>query len=219
MLKFNWVNEDYTDSDLRLVSEIFEAINNGFENILVNIEGYDNRDVLLSLAKLYKRAFILMKSNETLYFYNEFKKHFNNSRDFGVVQGRPNFPCLTYHKEGIDADCSEGECVDNSVLSFDYSDCIENCRYKSQRDDAKISNIVATNYAYFAKIQKQDFFSKKKLLILDDPQAINEQFLDLDTSIYRGILAYGNYRVFIDGENLNLSDLGISKEKNYFIGE
>lgn len=217
-VEINWVNEDYTDLNLRLVSEIFEAINNGFENILVNIKE-DNPNLFVSLVKLYTRGFILVKSNEDLDGYDKFNDIFNSTRDFSIVKGRHNFPCITYHKEGIEVNCSEGKCVDNSVLSFDYSDCIENCRYKSQRDNAKIANIVATNYAYFAKIQKQDFFSKKKLLILDDPQTINEQFLDLDTSIYRGILAYGNYRVFIDGENLNLSDLGISKEKNYFIGE
>ena len=217
-VEINWVNEDYTDSDLRLVSEIFEAINNGFENILVNIKE-DNPNLFVSLAKLYTRGFILVKSNEDLEVYDKFNDIFDSTRDFSIVKGRPNFPCLTYHKEGIDANCSEGKCVDNSVLSFDYSDCIENCRYKSQRDDAKIANIIATNYAYFANIQKQDFFSKKKVLILNDADKIQEGFLDLENSFYRSVLIYGNYRVFVFPNDINFNYLGISKEKNYFISE
>ena len=229
-VKACYINEDYNLQDIRLISEIFEAINKGFTNIIVYDKEFNTPDNLISLAKLYNNAFILVNNEDKRKDYEIYKNIFGSLRDFAIVKGRSNFKCLSYKRDGLDKPCNEGKCIEDKYFDDNY-DCIDDCPYKSQRDIAKIAKILISSYRFIYYIQKaykhlydkklsrkKEFTKSKRLLIMDNPNLINESFNSSEiTEAKNNILNNGIHRIFISDDEIDLKSFKINDDKNYFI--
>lgn len=222
-VKSRFINDNYSILDIKLISEIFEAVNNGYDNIIVYDKEFNTPDNLISLAKLYNQGFILVNDEDNRKNYEDYKDVFNSLRDFSIVRGRSNFNCLSYKRDGLDKNCSEGKCIEDEFFDGNY-DCIDDCPYKSQRDIAKIAKILITSYKFIYYIQKayklmydnkqsrkKEFTKSKRLLIMDNPNLIEE------SDIKKSILKNGINRIFVSDSDIDLDSFGISKDKNYII--
>ena len=170
---------------LETVSEIYEAIENGYKYIVLEAgTGTGKSAIAATLAMYYNDAYILTMTKQ---LQNQYTKDFKDY-DFALVKGRANFDCLKYAEEAIEETCDMGRCVleghkcDYKVNQFNFykREKEECCPYFYQKSIAVNSEIVITNYSYlFAELNFNNDFKAKKLLICDEAHNLESKIMDM----------------------------------------
>ena len=170
---------------LETISEIFDAINKGYNYIVLEAgTGTGKSAIAATLARIYEDAYILTITKQLQNQYLDDFKDYN----FALVKGRKNFKCLTYANEKIDETCDYGKCIleayscDNRVTMFDYNDKgkEQSCPYHYQKAVGLNSKVVISNYDYmFLELHNPGGFQKRELMIFDEAHNLESKLMDL----------------------------------------
>ena len=198
-------------NQLEAVSEILEAINQGYKYIILEAgTGTGKSAIAATLARIFDSSYILTITKQ---LQDQYAKDF---ADFQVVKGRSNFRCRL-----SDVGCDEGKCVLEShrcKYRISHEEVIEEntCRYLYQKHMALESDVVIANYPYmFLELNYVEDFKKRPLMICDEAHNIESmimsqltlEFNRRDLKEYVGInlsktrvsqLAHGGHDVWID---------------------
>lgn len=142
---------------LETVSEIIDAINQGFKYIVLEAgTGTGKSAIAATLSSIYDSSYILTVTKQLQDQY---------IRDFptmSLVKGRGNFTC----RRDMSLSCDEGKCIMGE-------DACENpkadCDYYAQKSRALNSKTVISNYHYMTlELNYVSDFTKRQLLICDE---------------------------------------------------
>lgn len=142
---------------LETVSEIINAIDNGFRYIIVEAgTGTGKSAIAATLASIYESSYILTVTKQ---LQDQYIDDFNN---ISLVKGRGNFTC----SRDYELSCDEGKCILEA-------DACENpktdCDYYLQKHHALNSKTVISNYHYMIlELNYVGDFTKRHLMICDE---------------------------------------------------
>lgn len=142
---------------LETISEIAEAIDNGYKYIIVEAgTGTGKSAIAYTLSSIYESSYILTVTKQ---LQDQYLRDFS---DLSLVKGRANFTCSRDSTLG----CDEGKCILEG-------DACENpkrdCDYYRQKFTALNSKTVISNYHYmFLELNYVGDFTKRRLLICDE---------------------------------------------------
>ena len=149
------------DNQLETISEIMDAINNGYEYIILESgTGTGKSAIATTLANIFQSTYILTHTKQL-------QQQYLDDFSFNQVKGRSNFNCLNYSSKN----CDEGKCLIEGY-SCEYSlknQEIPSCPYYYQKYLALNSKTVISNYPYmFLELNYVKDFNKRRLLICDE---------------------------------------------------
>ena len=199
----NFPFERPREGQLEIISDIKEAIENGYKYIILEAgTGTGKSAVATTLARMYESAYILTMTKQLQAQYNiEF--------GFPLVKGRGNFFCL---QDDLDSTCDIGTCkttpsskkffckygvAKNPTLGaaeafedsfggalFFQSD--EHCQYWQQKANSINSAITLMNYDYaILELNYVRHFGMRNLLILDEAHNIENKLMrSMELNLY-----------------------------------
>ena len=203
---------------LETISEIIEAINQGYEYIVLEAgTGTGKSAIAATLSNMSESSYILTITKQ---LQDQYLRDF---KDFRVVKGRANFNCQNY----LNQSCSEGKCITEGI---DCKFSLKNreneirrdntCPYYYQKYLALNSKTVISNYYYmFLELNYVKDFEKRELLIFDEAHNLESTLMDeLTLEFSKGDLKeYLNYNLTYE----KIDELNNSKYTNWidFINE
>ena len=142
---------------LETVSEIVDAINQGFKYIVLEAgTGTGKSAIAATLSSIYDSSYILTVTKQLQ------SQYISDFPTMSLVKGRGNFKC----RRDMSLSCDEGKCILGE-------DACENpktdCDYYAQKSKALNSKTVISNYHYmFLEFNYVNDFTKRQLLICDE---------------------------------------------------
>lgn len=163
------------DAQLETISEIIDAINQGFKYIILEAgTGTGKSAIAATLANIYDSSYILTITKQ---LQDQYLKDFE---DFTLVKGRSNFKCKSYLEDNVLQSCDEGKCIVEGHMCK-YSMKNENpptCPYYRQKCIALNSKSVIANYHYmFLELNYVKDFTKRDLLICDEAHNLESMLM------------------------------------------
>jgi Rad3-related DNA helicase len=199
----NFPFETPREGQLEIISDINEAIENGFKYIILEAgTGTGKSGIATTLARMYQSAYILTMTKQL-------QSQYADEFGFPLVKGRGNFGCL---QDDLDSTCDVGTCkttpssksffckygiAKNPTLGaaeafedsfgaplFFQSD--EHCHYWEQKANSVNSPITLMNYDYaILELNYVKHFSERNLLILDEAHNIENKLMrSMELSLY-----------------------------------
>ena len=134
--------ENPRHDQLETISEIVNAINNGYKYIVLEAgTGTGKSAIAATLANMSNSSYILTITKQ---LQDQYLRDF---KDFKVVKGRSNFQCQNY----IDKSCKEGKCI--IISSHDIESLSEICDEYLIFTKSKIKSIQGNiNRSYVNKL-------------------------------------------------------------------
>ena len=158
---------------LETISEIKEAIDNGYKYIILEAgTGTGKSLIAATLASIYDSTYILTVTKQ---LQEQYLKDFKEL-GFKLVKGRGNFKCRKYLQEDIEYSCDEGRCVlegyncefSTKRINDEISDS-NTCFYEYQKWNALDADVVISNYHYmFLELNFNQNFHHRKLMVFDE---------------------------------------------------
>ena len=171
------------EHQLETISEIKEAIDNGYKYIVLEAGTGTGKSVIAAtLASMYESTYILTVTKQLQDQYlNDFK-----DLGFRLVKGRGNFNCKKYHEDNLDNSCDEGRCVlegyrcEYSLNRNHEKITRENtCNYYFQKFVAMNSSVAISNYPYmFLELNYVEDFKKRELMIFDEAHNLENTIMN-----------------------------------------
>lgn len=171
------------EHQLETISEIKEAIDNGYKYIVLEAGTGTGKSVIAAtLASMYESTYILTVTKQLQDQYlNDFK-----DLGFKLVKGRGNFNCKKYHEDNLDNSCDEGRCIlegyrcEYSLNRNHEKITRENtCNYYFQKFVAMNSSVVISNYPYmFLELNYVEDFKKRELMIFDEAHNLENTIMN-----------------------------------------
>lgn len=188
-VKNNFPLETPRQGQLETISEIVNAIENGYKYIILEAgTGTGKSAMAATLVNIYDDAFILTVTKQ---LQDQYVRDFGKL-GFAPVKGRPNFIC----KRNDRLTCDKGDCIlnnrncpynirdfghDNNKKAFHdlYWKSDVHCSYWQQKIDALNSKVVIANYKYaLYDFNFSQHFKKRKLLIMDEAHNLEDNIVD-----------------------------------------
>lgn len=191
----NFPFEQPREGQLEIISDINEAIEDGFKFIILEAgTGTGKSAIATTLAKIYESAYILTMTKQL-------QTQYADEFGFPLVKGRNNFQCL---QDDLDSTCDVGTCkttpsakkffckygiAKNPTLgsSEAFEDSFggalfyqsnEHCHYWQQKANSINSPITLMNYDYaILELNYVKHFGKRNLLILDEAHNIENKLM------------------------------------------
>ena len=170
------------ENQLETISEIVEAIDNGYKYIVLEAgTGTGKSAIAATLALMFDSTYILTKTKQLQDQYlNDFK-----NEGFVLVKGKSNFKCRKYAEDGIDETCEFGRCaLEGYYCEYDahvgnYKQKSKVCHYAYQKCVALDSDTVITNYAFFFyELNNLSGFKKRQLVVFDEAHNVENMVMD-----------------------------------------
>ena len=195
----NFPFENPRDDQLETISEIMDAINQGYKYIVLEAgTGTGKSTIAATLANMSESSYILTVTKQ---LQEQYLRDFN---DFKVVKGRSNFQCQNY----INQSCKEGKCL---IEGYDCKFSLKNreneirkdntCPYYYQKYLALNTKTVISNYYYmFLELNYVKDFQKRNLLIFDEAHNLESTLMDELTLEFSksDLEEYINYKLTYD---------------------
>ena len=165
--------EDARPNQLEAISEILEAIDEGYKYIILEAgTGTGKSAIAATLARMFETSYILTITKQ---LQNQYSRDFT---DFQVVKGRSNFRC----RLSPEVACDEGKCVLQShrckYRLKDNATPENTCRYQYQKFLALNSDVVISNYPYiFLELNYVEDFTRRSLMICDEAHNIESMIM------------------------------------------
>lgn len=181
-VKENFPFEKPRQHQLETISEIKEAIDNGYKYIVLEAgTGTGKSAIAATLALMYDSTYILTVTKQ---LQDQYLQDFKNL-GFKLVKGRSNFKCKKYAEDNLDYSCDEGRCVLEGYrceysLNRSHDDIARNntCPYYYQKFVAMNSSVVISNYPYmFLELNFVEDFKKRKLMIFDEAHNLENNLM------------------------------------------
>ncbi|KZX15909.1 bifunctional ATP-dependent DNA helicase/DNA polymerase III subunit epsilon [Methanobrevibacter cuticularis] len=199
----NFPFENPREGQLEIISDINEAIEDGFKYIILEAgTGTGKSGIATTLSRMYESAYILTMTKQL-------QSQYANEFGFPLVKGRGNFYCL---QDDLDSTCDIGTCKTtpssknffcpygvgkNPTLGateafedsfggpiFFQSD--EHCHYWQQKANSINSPITLMNYDYaILELNYVKHFAPRNLLILDEAHNIENKLMrSMELNLY-----------------------------------
>lgn len=154
---------------LETVSEILEAINEGYRYIVLEAgTGTGKSAVAATLANIFDDSYILTVTKQ---LQDQYLRDF---RDFKLVKGRQNFKCLNSNRN-----CDLGKCIVEGCVCKYKKSIPPACPYYKQKFDALNAKTVVSNYPYmFLELNYVEDFQKRSLLVCDEAHNLESQIMN-----------------------------------------
>lgn len=144
-------------SQLETISEIIEAIDNGYKYIILEAgTGTGKSAIAYTLSSIYESSYILTVTKQ---LQDQYLEDFSN---LCLVKGRSNFKC----SRDMTLTCDEGKCIlEDGPCENPKTDC----DYYTQKFKALNSKTVISNYHFmFLELNYVADFTKRRLMICDE---------------------------------------------------
>ena len=177
--------EKAREGQLETVSEIYEAILNGYKYIVLEAGTGTGKSVIAAtLARKLENAYILTMTKQLQ------SQYLDDFEDYGftLVKGKGNFRCSKYKEDSITESCDMGRCVlegyrcEYKTSPFNFEKCNNEkvCPFILQKSKAIQSDVIITNYAYaFVEFNFNQDFHKRELLVCDEAHNLESRIMDL----------------------------------------
>lgn len=179
----NFPFEKPREHQLETISEIKEAIDNGYKYIVLEAgTGTGKSAIAATLASMYESTYILTVTKQ---LQDQYLQDFKGL-GFKLVKGRSNFKCKKYGEDNLDYNCDTGRCVLEGYrceysLNRNHDDINRNntCHYFYQKFVGLNSDVVISNYPYmFLELNYVEDFKKRKLMIFDEAHNLEDNLMN-----------------------------------------
>ena len=168
---------------LETISEIKEAIDNGYKYIILEAgTGTGKSAIAATLASMFEDTYILTVTKQ---LQDQYLQDFKDL-GFRLVKGRGNFKCRKYVEANLDYTCDEGRCVLEGYrceysLNRNHNDITQEntCYYFYQKLVAMNSSVVISNYPYmFLELNNVNDFKNRELMVFDEAHNLEENIMN-----------------------------------------
>lgn len=199
----NFPFESPREGQLEIISEIQDAIERGYNNIILEAgTGTGKSAIATTLARIFKPAYILTMTKQL-------QSQYAGEFGYPLVKGRSNFQCLD---SGLESSCDRGTCqtipssqkfacdygiskspFDGSETAFQdafggpiYFRSNDRCHYWMQKARAVKSPITLMNYDYaLLELNYVKHFGPRSLMVLDEAHNLEDKLMRrLEVNLY-----------------------------------
>ena len=189
-VKNNFPFDKPRQNQLEAISEIKEAVDNGYKYIILEAgTGTGKSAMAATLASMFESTYILTVTKQLQDQYlNDFKK-----LGFKLVKGKGNFKCKKYGEDNIDETCEDGKCIlegysceyNVNMGNYKSKNKSQACDYAYQKCVGADSSVVITNYAFFyTQLNAPSVFSKRDFIVFDEAHNIEDVLITREPKTY-----------------------------------